>query len=194
MRPWKQACGSQRAPGSRRLKMLTIRPVIVFLIIAMVALGVIKRRLDTRSAAREESPDGEQPEMTGGERDLNDEFFANAGGETPTAFIRIYSNQDKMLIRSILDSAGIRSYQDMHHVGDLLPGVRVQGYTDSLLYIYESDREEAEALVVDYIRNRVEQLTGRPVNSKQALADAVALLNLKPTSRNQILPEFLYED
>ncbi len=173
--------------------MMQIRGVIIFVIVCFFAMGIIKRILDRRALRREngtESDSDSRPEV---ERDLNEEFFKNVEGEISIPFIRIYSNQDKMLIRSILDSAGILSYQDMHHVGDLLPGVRVQGYTDTILYIYESNREEAEEIVVDYIRNQVENLTGNQLTTKQALMDAIALLNAKPTSQNQILPEFIVE-
>lgn len=173
--------------------MIPVRGFVIFLVVCFFAVGVFKRSRDRQETRRALNPESESERGPETARDLNDEFFENAQGKIPIPFIRIYSNQDKMIIRSLLDSAGIRNYQGMHHFGDLLPGVRVQGYTDTILYIYESDREEAEELVIDYIRNQVENLTGRQVSTKQALVDAIALLNAKPTGLNQILPEFIKE-
>lgn len=171
--------------------MLTLRPLLILLVVIIVAALVIKRRMNASrgNSKSGEGQDGEDPGEP--DRDLNQEFFDNAEGETSIPFLRIYSSQDEMLIRSILQSAGISTYQDTHHFGDLYPGVQLLGSNGSILRIYESSRAEAELLVVDYMKNRVEQLTGNPVATTQALAEAVALLNGKSASRNPILPEFV---
>lgn len=170
--------------------MIAFRPLIILLVIIIVAIAVIARRLDADRAGRSETGDDtDRPD-----RDLNDDFFQNMGDSTPVPFLKVYTPQDRMLIRSILDSAGIPSYQGSHHVGDLLPGVRIQGHNDSLIYIYDSRRSEAEVLVIDYLKNRVESLTGEAVTDLSNLAGIMSELNMTPAAGYRVLPEFVESD
>ena len=160
---------------------------ILFAVIVIFLVAFLKKKSDV------EGPSDLTGEVeTSGDdfEDLNEKFFNNAEGRSPIPFVRTYAPKDKMLIRSILDSEGIPTYVGSEHINNILPGVRIQGHADSVIYIFRDDRWRALPVVEDYIRDLVE--SANPGLNARAI-DFAAVLAALPTSLNQIVPEILEE-
>jgi hypothetical protein len=160
--------------------------IILAFAILVIAL-VVKRKLAKKNEKGLKDKDEDF-------RDINREFLDAAKSDRPIPFLRVYNHQDKMVLRSVLDSEGILTYLDLDHMSSLYPGFKVQGYTDSIIYVLERDIVTATGIAKDYIANLINVLHKNPVNKTQAAADFVSAVNFKPTSRNRVLPEFLNEE
>jgi len=65
--------------------------------------------------------------------------------------VRTFQRVDEFFIRSFLDSAEIPNYLEFSHVSRLFPGVKISGYTDSVISVFEDDVPEARQIVLDYV-------------------------------------------
>ena len=157
--------------------------LIVVIIFAFVIILFIKKQNSNISS---EEKNQEETDF----RDLNEEFFTKSQGENIIPFVRIYAPKDKIILRSILDSEGIPTYVASEHTNNLLPGVRIQGHSDIIIYIIANDQNHARDIVKDYIRNLIESINP-DIDVK--VGDFFALINALPTSFNQILPEIINE-
>jgi hypothetical protein len=81
----------------------------------------------------------------------NASFLAKAQGQETIKLLRIYNRQDVLILRSLLASLGIENYLAYSNMGDLLPGMRIQGHTDMVLVILAEDRDDAVAAVQTYL-------------------------------------------
>ena len=160
---------------------------IVFIIIALMIimiLGFYKRKKDNNIRNEEDKNVEKNKEII----DYNQEFLENSEGKEVIPFIRIFAQQDKLMLRSLLLSEGICTYVTNENTNSLYPGVMIQGYTDTVIHIFKEDKEKARPVVEDYILNLIENI--RPEIKVKAV-DFAAVLATLPTSLNQIVPEII---
>ena len=166
-----------------------LNPYVAAGIVLIIVFAFVLRHRQNRS--EEDRPDSDESarEDEDGMPDLNEEFLAAAAGEDTAGLVRTFHPTDLMILRSILASEGIPNFVPHSHVGGLLPGVRVQGYTDSTIVIRVSDAEDAIRLTQDYIETIQTPNTPKMRNALEFLAAGVPVA----AAEDRVLPELLLE-
>ena len=92
------------------------------------------------------------PQLAEGDfEDFNEKFLRNQGGKVGILeLVRVFRPDDLELLRSLLDAEGIESYVPSSNMGALYPLAAIPGFTDSVVTIYQVDREAARQVVLDY--------------------------------------------
>ncbi len=155
--------------------------VLIFLAIAIIMIVGFYKNKKSKSIGTHERLEDEA-------LDYNQEFIENSEGKDIIPFVRIFAQSDKLMLRSLLSSEGVCTYITNENTNNLFPGRMVQGYTDTVIYIFKEDQAMARPIVEDYILNLIENIN--PEIRTKAI-DLVAAMALLPTSMNQILPEFI---
>ena len=150
---------------------------VVLLVAAILIFAVLKRRADHRGKSPKANS---QPK-----EELNEKFLDNPTGSPVIPLVRIYSPTDKMVIRSILDSQQILSYVELEHLSSLWPGVMLEGFSDTIIYIYSDDRTAAEKLVKEYIQSILDN------DESAQSAEMFASFNDLPPRESRVLPELM---
>ena len=153
-----------RAPETTKIESTMSNDLAVFLSVAAVLLALYAlfarkrdpgRRPGAASrgkAARPEPGEGELAEDAVRGIDMDGEFLAKAGGRPTTDAIRLYSQEDCALLRSMLYSCGIMSLVRYPNMNSLRPGAGIPGYNDIVITLYEDDLGEAGEIVDEYNR------------------------------------------
>lgn len=158
-----------------------INTILIFMAIAIIMIIGFNQRKKSKDVDNEEN---EKDEFI----DYNQEFIESSEGQEVIPFVRLFSQSDKLMIRSLLSSENISTYITNENTNNLFPGRMVQGYTDTVIYIFKEDRERARSIIEDYILNLIENIY--PEIKTKAI-DLVAAMALLPTSMNQIVPEII---
>ena len=82
---------------------------------------------------------------------MNALFLETKGSKTVIKFLRFYSLEQRIVIRSILQYENINTYLEASHMGSLYPKFN-SGIYDSILYISRNDLEQAKEIYYDYIK------------------------------------------
>ena len=118
----------------------------LFLLVAMLVLAL--KRFWQRHFVFHPRPDLR-------ERKLDNIYLRSLSrGIRPRELVRVYSQMDMALIRSILSSARIPSDVLFPLMNTLRTGVAIEGYNDSILRVLNPDYYRARELVQDYLRRR----------------------------------------
>ena len=133
-------------------------------------------------------PEGEPQRKT---PDFNDKFIGNSGGRTQIRFIRVYSPVDLMIIRSMFDSEGIETYAEYESINSLFPGLRVPGYTDTVISIFEDKLDEAKEIAEDYLSALRNNETQRIKDMLRNLGELNIAGYAIPSNQNRMMPELL---
>ena len=157
-------------------------PTLVAVIIIVIFIFIIFKKYNENNS--DKKIDHDETDF----KDHNEDFFNKSQGKSIIPFIRVFAPKDKILLRSILNSEDIPTYVGSDHINNLLPGLRIQGHTDVVIYIFEENKNQAKVIVEDYIRNLIESINPE-IDVK--IGDFFALINALPTSFNQILPEII---
>ena len=128
-------------------------------LLTLLALLARKRGPDKRSGAasrdkgeRPQAGEGELAEEAVRDIDMDAEFLRNASGRPAVDAIRLYSQEDCSMLRSMLYSCGIMSLARFPNMSSLRPGVGIPGYNDIVITLYEDDLGEAREIVDEYNR------------------------------------------
>ncbi|WP_169313562.1 DUF2007 domain-containing protein [Spirochaeta africana] len=127
-----------------------------------------------------------------GERDMNREFLSSSHGRVSVPLVRTHSPADMAVLRSLLDSAEIPSYVQFQHTSSLFPGITIQGYTDSLISVFEDSLPEAYEVVHEYITMLKHDRQGTPLSSARNVGEFLAMGYVVPSGDNRTLPELLF--
>jgi hypothetical protein len=126
--------------------------------------------------------------------DLNDRFLAVAAGRPTVALVRSYNPEDVMVLRSLLDSAGIASYVRFQNMNSLYPKIVMGRNSDVLIDVFSDELEEARLIAEDYI-DRLKAESGASPHSKAAALRNAAEMAIggiiAPDSETRLLPELL---
>ncbi len=156
---------------------------IILGILFVLIFALIKRKQDNRNTKDKSSP------IDPG--NLDDQFFENLKGNEVIPFLRTYNPSDLMILRSLLDSNGINSMVNFSRMNSLYPNLRIDGHTDTIIYIYRMDQEKAVELAEEYIRN----ISSGQRISKGGIVRNVAEMAiggiLMASLRNRTLPEII---
>ncbi len=165
---------------------ININIVVVLVVIFVIAFaGKIKK-----NSNKEEENNGDNSEKAIEDEfiDYNDKFTQANRSEPVMPLVRTFSIEDKMMLRSMLDAEKIPTYVKGEHVNNMLPGIGVQGYSDSIIYVYSNDYEDAESIVHDYVQNLIDSIEPE---RESGFVDIVAVVNTAPTKYNQYIPEII---
>lgn len=117
---------------------------VVFILALVAAAAVLYLLFRPRSTQP-------APLAEGDFEDLNEKFLRNPEGKQGTLeLVRVFRPDDLELLRSLLDAEGIESYVPSSNMGALYPLAAIPGFTDSVVTVYEVDREAARQVVLDY--------------------------------------------
>ena len=126
--------------------------------------------------------------------DYNEEYLENCQDKETIRIAKTYNQKDILLIQSMLQSEGIYSFSEFGNMNSLFPGVAIQGYTDSYIYVLTEDKEMAKTIIQEYIdaiktsgngiwlhqlRNIIEVLIGGYVMPKNGAKMLPELLNIE---------------
>jgi hypothetical protein len=82
---------------------------------------------------------------------MNTLFLETIGIEPGIKFLRFYSYEQRIVLRSILQYENINSYLEATHAGSVYPKL-TSGIHDSILYINQKDLTKAKEIYNDYIK------------------------------------------
>jgi hypothetical protein len=124
--------------------------------------------------------------------DLNDIFLSNAEGKDILGLVKVSNQQDKMILRSILDAEGIETYIEPNHFSGLYPTHGIHRGSSLIIFIYKSKAAEAKKVVEDYILTLKEGRSSEKANPLDRALKTGAMLSgvLLPEPDNS-LPELL---
>ncbi len=164
----------------------------------LAVLGVIVgvalwRRYAERRAVKPRAAEGGE-KVSEELMDLNDRFLAAAEGRPSVALVRSYNPEDVMVLRSLLDSAGIASYVRFQNMNSLYPKIVMGRNSDVLIDVFADELAEARLIAEDYIdRLKAEGLIN-PGSKASALRNAAEMAIggiIAPSSDTRLLPELL---
>lgn len=138
---------------------LVLTVTVAAVMLTLYVLSVRKRDAGRRPGA-EPRPGTEGPGAGEEERaedavrdlDMDREFLGKAAGRRAIDAIRLYSQEDCAMLRSLLYSCGIQSLVRFANMNSLRPGAGVPNYNDIVITLYEGDLEEAQEIVEAYNR------------------------------------------
>jgi len=154
--------GLIRASETAKIEINMSNDLAVFISVAaalltLYALFARKRNPDRRSdaasrdkAAKPRPGEGELAEDAVRDIDMDGEFLAKAEGRRMVDAIRLYSQEDCAMLRSMLYSCGIMSLVRFANMNSLRPGAGIPSYNDIVLTLYEDDLGEAREIVDEY--------------------------------------------
>ena len=154
-----------RAGETAKIEFVMSNDLAVFVSVAAVlltlyALFARKRNQDGRhgaaSRAKTEEPGSTEEGLAEDavrDIDMDAEFLGNAAGRRTVDAIRLYSQEDCAMLRSMLYSCGIMSLVRFPNMNSLRPGAGIPNYNDIIITLYEGDLEEAMEIVEDYNRS-----------------------------------------
>jgi hypothetical protein len=93
-------------------------------------------------------------------------FAAVRNGEPVRDLVRVYSQMDIALLRSLLSSMGIVTYTLFENTNNIRMGIAIAGYNDTIVQILEKDYKRARIAVEGYIANRRRDGTGVTAGTK----------------------------
>lgn len=158
----------------------------------ILGIALWRRYVEKRAS----KPSGQKGQEKGSEEllDLNDRFLAAAEGRPSVAIVRSYNPEDVMVLRSLLDSAGIASYVRFQNMNSLYPKIVMGRNSDVLIDVFADELEEARLIAEDYIdRLKAESRVG-PGSKAAALRNAAEMAIggiIAPDSETRLLPELL---
>ena len=156
----------------------------IILFIALVIIFALVRR-------RQEQNKKKDNRLIDDLKNMDDIFFLQANGRKVIPIIRTYNPSDLMILRSLLDSSGINTLVNFSEMNSLYPNMRIEGHTDTIIYIYESDRENAEEIATNYIENIVSISSDRRGGKFRNVAEFVLGGVIMPSGKNRTKPELL---
>lgn len=169
---------------------------LIFISLGFIAFGVFMRRheqkknTEQRKPSAEQEPSNEEPPL----KELNEKFIRQAQGKEVIPFVKTYNINDRILIRSLLDSVGICTYLKPNSFSSLYPGVAINNHTDSILSIFTKDMPEARKVVLDYIEDLKnidpEKRTPYLRHAAEYTLSGVVI----PTNQDRVLPEILVRE
>jgi hypothetical protein len=159
---------------------------------AILGVALWRRYAEKRSAKPREQ--GNREEGSEELMDLNERFLAAAVGRQSVALVRSYNPEDVMVLRSLLDSAGIASYVRFQNMNSLYPKIVMGRNSDVLIDVFADELEEARLVAEDYI-DRLKAESGASPHSKAAALRNAAEMAIggiiAPDSETRLLPELL---
>lgn len=167
----------------------------ILVLIALVACVVFLAFWNRRRQDRYFASDVDKTLATADDgRDMNTEFLSACEGRVSISLVRLNSPADTAVLRSLLDSAGIASYVKFQHTSSLFPGITIQGYTDSILSVYEDNLPEAYEIVHDYIAMLKGDRHGSSLSTARNVGEFFAMGYVVPSRDNRTLPELLFSE
>jgi hypothetical protein len=122
---------------------------LVFLVLAIAVVSLVIRLLTRPARPREEDPVRDVLERQ--DRELKAKYANGlAAGSTARRLVRVYSQVDQSLIKSLLDSRGIPSDLLFANTSGLRIGVGIPGFNDVVFVVLDTDYEAAREIVQDY--------------------------------------------
>jgi hypothetical protein len=158
----------------------------------ILGIALWRRYVEKRGS----KPGGQEGQKEGSQElmDLNDRFLAVAAGRPTVALVRSYNPEDVMVLRSLLDSAGIASYVRFQNMNSLYPKIVMGRNSDVLIDVFSDELEEARLIAEDYI-DRLKAESGASPHSKAAALRNAAEMAIggiiAPDSETRLLPELL---
>ncbi len=159
---------------------------------AILAVALWRRYVEKHSAKPSER--GNRDEGAEELMDLNERFLAAAEGRPSVALVRSYNPEDVMVLRSLLDSAGIASYVRFQNMNSLYPKVVMGRNSDVLIDVFADELAEAKLIAEDYIDRLKAESLNSPASKASALRNAAEMAIggiIAPSSDTRLLPELL---
>lgn len=168
---------------------MNIEYLILILSVIFVMAIITRYKKRHQNDPKKDKPNN-SPEETD---DLNEEFIKNLNDEEVVDAVKVFSPIDLKILRSVLASEGVNNYVLFPCINSLYAGIPISGYTDSIIQIKLSDKEEAVKIIKDYIFTRTQRSKDIDPYEGRNVIDFAAGGYAIPTAGDGNLPELLLE-
>ncbi|QEK03565.1 DUF2007 domain-containing protein [Treponema phagedenis] len=126
--------------------------ILVIVCFLLFALLLFKNKDNFFKASKPESTEEERLKNL---VEMEDEYYRKtAAGEQTLPFVKLFYQQDCMIVKSILQSEGIPYHVKQEHLSSVLIGQGVAGQNDTYFYILRKDYEGALKIINDFIAQK----------------------------------------
>jgi hypothetical protein len=133
---------------------------LLFIVLAIAILSLVIRLLTRPIRPREE--DRVRDELERQDNELKAKYANGlAAGSSTRQLVRVYSQVDQSLVKSLLDSGGIPSDLLFSNTSGLRIGVGIPGFNDVVFVVLDTDYEAAREIVQDYVASLEEDAQRR---------------------------------
>lgn len=123
--------------------------------------------------------------------DFNDKFLNRSYIVKPVRLVKVYSQIDIILLRSMLDSAKIRTYLENDNMNTLYAGLAIPGYSDAFLSVEMKNLFDAKRIVREYLSKNRKNLRKSNKPEFRPIVEFIVSGYLVPSANTRNLPELL---
>ena len=158
-------------------------------IVAVALAAILLRRYSGRKPLRKVKR--KLAKLALREKALENRFYISLRkGHRARGIVRIYSQIDIVLLKSILSSRGIASLMLNQNMNRLRTGVPIKGLNDTIWFVLDRDYAKAKAIILKYKRQRILTIGRIRANTKIRNIAEAAIAGVLVNS-NIGLPEIL---